>query len=176
MLPPCRNDPACRNPNLYRRVLYCLSYVPPLHPQIYDTWKKCGHFNVRKYPTVRGSVLLYIPTVDYTAHTYIYVIIFIVIISLIVENIRSRCSLLNFNQDQTGWGDWMNWVSVARFGRSWNLNPQIWMLVESNQLLKNANLTVSRQALGIIRIGQGLVGSVSGYCDWVGYHVMVLVA
>ena len=49
-------------------------------------------------------------------------------------------------------------------------------LVESNQWLKNWYLSLPNHALGIIRIGQGLVGSVSGKCDRVGYQVMVLVA
>ena len=43
--------------------------------------------------------------------------------------------------------------------------------VESNQWLKNCHLLLPRQASRIIRIGQGLTGSVSWYCDWVGYQL-----
>ena len=52
----------------------------------------------------------------------------------------------------------------------------VWTLVEWNQWLKNWNLLLPSQALQIIRIGQWLVGSVSGYCHWVGDQFMVLVA
>ena len=42
--------------------------------------------------------------------------------------------------------------------------------------LPNLCVLLPSQALGITRIGQGLVGSVSGSSDIVGYQVMVLVA
>ena len=48
-------------------------------------------------------------------------------------------------------------------------------LVESNQWFKNPYLLLPSQVLGIIRIGQGLIGSVSRYCDWARYQVMMLV-
>ena len=47
-------------------------------------------------------------------------------------------------------------------------------MAEPNQWLKKLCLSLTSQACGIIRIGQGLVGSVSRYCDWAGYHVIVL--
>ena len=51
-------------------------------------------------------------------------------------------------------------------------------LVESNQwLILVASywyLSLPSQVLGIIRIRQGLVGSVWDYCEWVGYQGMVL--
>ena len=53
---------------------------------------------------------------------------------------------------------------------------QVQTQLESNQWLKNWYLSLTSQVLDIIRIGQGLVGSMPGECDWVGYQVMVLVA
>ena len=47
-------------------------------------------------------------------------------------------------------------------------------LVNSKQWLKNWYLSLPSQVLGIIRIGERLVGSVLGQCDWVGYQVMEL--
>ena len=46
--------------------------------------------------------------------------------------------------------------------RVWIRTLRVWTMVESNHWLKNWYLLLPSMALAIIRIGQGLVGSVSG--------------
>ena len=75
---------------------------------------------------------------------------------------------------QTRLGGRMSRAFISRFGRLWNSNSWVRTLVESNQWLKKLYLSLPSQALGIIRRGQWLIGSVSEYCDWVGYQAIVI--
>ena len=56
----------------------------------------------------------------------------------------------------------MCWVSVFHFGRLLDSNSWVWTPGKSNRWLENWFLSLSSQVLGIIRIEQGLVGSVQG--------------
>ena len=68
------------------------------------------------------------------------------VVSLICMHICIRCG-------------WLSCASISRFGRSWDLNLSVQILVEWNQWLYFGS---SSQALNIVRIEQGLVCSVSG--------------
>ena len=66
----------------------------------------------------------------------------------------------------------LSWAyQLSPFGRSWNSNPQVRTLVESNQLLNSWYLLLPSQVISITRAGQGLVGSVS-YQD--GYRLVTV--
>ena len=54
----------------------------------------------------------------------------------------------------------MSWAPNSRFGRPWDSNPWIRILVESSQWRKDWYLSLLGQSAGIMRIWQGLVGSV----------------
>ena len=62
----------------------------------------------------------------------------------------------------TNFQDTPGGIAVYRFGTQLDSNPQVRTMVESNKCLKMLDLSHPRQVLGIIRIGQRLVGSVSG--------------
>ena len=63
----------------------------------------------------------------------------------------------------------MSWASVSQFGSLLDSSHQVWMLVESTQRFKDLYLSLASQVLVIIKVGWGLVCSVSGKCDWGGY-------
>ena len=69
----------------------------------------------------------------------------------------------------------INRASISHFGRSRDSDP---VFANPGQVKPTTeNVILPSQALGIISIGQGLVGSVSGKkCDLVAYNVMVLMA
>ena len=75
----------------------------------------------------------------------------------------------------------MNRASISCFGRSRDSDLLLVVGLDSGQVkpmtckIDTCHLLPS-QVLGIIKIGKGLVGSVSGYCDSVGYQVIVLAA
>ena len=73
---------------------------------------------------------------------------------------------------------WLCRLAIYRAGWPNELSDRLpcWVqtLAESNQWLKHGYLSFNSQALGIVRIGLGLVASISEQCDWVGYQFMVL--
>ena len=96
------------------------------------------------------------------------------ILSLVQSTLLTTYPCFNFLPvlllDQTRVTEWADRRSPVLVDRG------IRTLVELNQWHTNWCVSLPSLALGIVRIGQGLVGSVLGQCDWVGYQVLVLVA
>ena len=76
-----------------------------------------------------------------------------------------------------GWsiGSVLGTESVEHWSRVWEIVGSNTWLSQTNDV-SNWYLSLPSHVLGIIRIGHGLVGSVLGWCNWVGYQVMVLMA
>ena len=104
----------------------------------------CGPTHMYTITRICIDAYVYIyPLYVYVYHKYVHICVY-----GMAKWVESTPSVL---------GDQGIWRSRVRVWSTW-----IWTRVESNQWLSNWYLPLPSQALSIIRIGQGLVGSVSG--------------